>query len=278
MDLVVRHTTSYLYHAAASRISLLLKLFPTQFDGQSVHDWTVTLNGKRIEHGPANSFGDDEAHAQVELVGRELVIEAAGVVRTQDRNGSVKGLKREVPRSVFRRMTPLTTLDDGIRGIAEQAVGGDTLSRLHDLSRGIRQRVAYQAGVTGAQTSAAAALALGQGVCQDHAHIFVSAARSLGIPARYVAGYYLADSAENAVHETHAWAEAYVNDLGWIGFDITNGVCTTDHYIRLCAGLDAHDAAPVRGAVFGGQEIAIDADVLISEADAETQQRLPQQQ
>ena len=112
-------------------------------------------------------------------------------------------------------------------------------------------------------STAAEALAQGAGVCQDHAHIFIAAARALGVPARYVAGY-LAPNFEGA-HETHAWAEAYVGDLGWVGFDPANRQCPTDAYIRLCAGFDAADAAPVRGAVSFGAGEALDVQVEVAQ-------------
>jgi transglutaminase-like putative cysteine protease len=136
----------------------------------------------------------------------------------------------------------------------------------------VRERVEYGTGSTSAASTAAEALAQGRGVCQDHAHLFVSAARTLGIPARYVAGYLLSDQGE-ALHETHAWAEAWVPGLGWVGFDSTNGICVTDHYIRLCGGLDAHDAAPVRGSVYGATAIVIHADVLIGEPGTQQMQQ-----
>ena len=138
--------------------------------------------------------------------------------------------------------------------------------------------MSYLAGATSTASTAAEALAQGQGVCQDHAHVFVSAARLLGIPARYVVGYLMAQEGSQALRETHAWAEAWVDGLGWIGFDSTNGLCVTDHYVRLCCGLDAHDAAPVRGSVLGATTITIRADVMIGEAGRDASQQTQQQQ
>jgi transglutaminase-like putative cysteine protease len=72
------------------------------------------------------------------------------------------------------------------------------------------------------------------------------------VPARYVVGYLLAP--EEKLTETHAWAEAFVPDIGWVGFDPANRLCPTDRYVRLGCGLDAADAAPIRGNVMGGPE------------------------
>jgi transglutaminase-like putative cysteine protease len=98
------------------------------------------------------------------------------------------------------------------------------------------------------------------------------------VPARYVAGYLLADAGDLAQHETHGWAEAWVEGLGWIGFDATNGLCVTERYVRLCCGLDAHDAAPVRGSVMGTTAIEIQADVMIGEVAPVRPQQEQQQQ
>ncbi len=273
MDLTVRHQTLYHYKRPPNRVSLLLRLFPSRFDGQHVKSWTVTANGKPVSSSAINSFGDVEAFVQIFNPDSELLIEAFGEVETRDCNGLVAALKSDVPADVYLRSTGLTAADAAILALAEGISGDDWLSRLHKLSAKIRDVVAYVPGHTTSETTAAEALAFGKGVCQDHAHIFVAAARSLGVPARYVAGYYLSDSGTLAVNETHGWAEAMIDGLGWVGFDITNGVSTTDHYVRLCSGLDAHEAAPVRGAVFGAEQIGIDADVMISEAKAISQQQ-----
>ena len=111
----------------------------------------------------------------------------------------------------------------------------------------------------------------GRGVCQDHAHVFISAARSLGIPARYVSGYLLAGTGGEPSDANHAWAEAWLDDLGWVGFDPANGVCPTDCYVRLASGLDAAFAAPIRGTRRGGGNQELDVIV-------EVQQQISQQQ
>ncbi len=278
MELVVRHQTVYHYASAASRIALMLRLRPADFDGQQVINWGVSVNGTPVEHFSINAWGDLEAVYQHSQPANEVTIVALGMVETSDRTGVVCGLKRDVPPAIFLRQTALTRPDTAIAALANAVTGETTLSRLHALSASVRGTVAYRGGVTSSKSTAAEALALGQGVCQDHAHIFVSAARTLGIPARYVVGYFMASGDQDAVHETHGWAEAYVDGLGWIGFDATNGMCTTPSYIRLCCGLDAAQAAPIKGSIFGARQIGIDADVVISEAEGELDQQMQQQQ
>jgi len=94
------------------------------------------------------------------------------------------------------------------------------------------------------------ALEQGAGVCQDHAHIFCAVCRALDVPARYVSGYLSAGHEAHA--SSHAWAEAFVDYLGWVGFDPTNRACATDAYIRTAVGLDYAEAGPIRGVRSGG--------------------------
>ncbi len=278
MQLVVRHQTHYNYANAASRVALKLRLRPADFDGQAVVNWGVSVNGKAVDRFAINAWGDHEAIFQQQEPATGITIVASGMVETSDRTGVVGGLKRDIPPAIFLRPTALTLPDDEITQLGSMASGDNILAKLHSLSAIIRERVAYQGGVTSSKSTAAQALALGRGVCQDHAHIFVSAARTLAIPARYVVGYLMVSDEADALHETHGWAEAYVEGLGWVGFDATNGVCTTDHYVRLCCGLDAQEAAPIKGSIFGAGEIGIDADVLIGEAQGELEQQMQQQQ
>ena len=100
--------------------------------------------------------------------------------------------------------------------------------------------------------------------CQDFAHVFVAAARTLGIPARYVSGYFLrTDTIDQEAG--HAWAEAHVPDLGWIGFDPAQGLCTTDRYVRIAIGADGNDAAPVRGARVGGLDESLSVAIQVQQ-------------
>jgi transglutaminase-like putative cysteine protease len=125
------------------------------------------------------------------------------------------------------------------------------LDGLHALMNDIHSRVAYELGATHAHTTAAEAFADQRGVCQDHAHIFIAAARAAGIPARYVTGYLVTGQGASST-AAHAWAEALVPDLGWIGFDPANAKCPTDNYVRVAAGIDAAGVTPIRGSRRGG--------------------------
>lgn len=278
MKLLVRHQTVYNYEAGSSRVAMMLKLRPRDHIGQRVIEWDVSVNGDPVTNFSPNAFGDYEAlwirHDRTE----SATILAMGVVETTDTLGVVAGLKELFDPRLFLRETPLTRPSSAIRSMAEAVEGHDTLARLHALSAAVIERVTYRSGATNTTTTAAESFALGAGVCQDHAQIFIGAARSIGVPARYVTGYLLAQG-EDALHETHAWTEALVPGLGWVGFDPSNQICVTENYIRVACGLDADDAAPVRGSVTAAGSIWIDADVRIAQAsDDEREQQLQKQQ
>ncbi|BBF71061.1 transglutaminase family protein [Sphingobium sp. 3R8] len=278
MKLLVRHQTVYRYAATAGRVAMRLKLMPVDTPAQSVLDWQVSVNDEPLTGFRRNSYGEMETiwirHDRLD----HAVIVAEGLVDTRESHGVVGHLDSRVDPRYFLRDTPLTRASDGIAAMARAAPTGEgPLAQLHALSAAVSDAVQYRAGVTSSATSAAQAFALGAGVCQDHAQIFIAAARVIGRPARYVSGYLLAGDG-SALHETHGWAEAHVPGLGWIGFDPSNRVCVTERYLRLASGLDADDAAPIRGSVTVAGDIWIDADVRIAQAEEGVEERQLQRQ
>lgn len=291
MRLSIRHVTRYAYEPSALRLALRLRLWPSVHAAQKVETWALSVNGEAVPPLFNDPFGETlglwHAHAPVDAV--EVVAE--GTVEVQDTAGVVRGIDQGRALGTFLRDTPLTAPDDALRALAEAAraeAGKDgPLAALHALQAQVHDAVDYKPGVTDGATTAARALALGAGVCQDHAHVFIAGARLLGLPARYVAGYLMARDPADAdedddpehgpdLHETHAWAEAHVAGLGWVGFDPANAVCPTDRYVRLCSGLDAAAAAPIRGSVTGDAVEEMAASVEIAPAPAQVQTQTQQ--
>jgi len=193
MKLLVRHQTVYGYPASAGRVAMRLKLVPVDTPGQKVHDWQVSINGEALTNFRPNSYGEMEAVWVRHDSLNEAVIVAEGLVETRETHG-IGGLPQcRVDARYFLRDTALTRASDAIRAMVAALPEGDgPLAQLHALSAAISDAVQYRPGVTGADTTAAQAFALGAGVCQDHAQIFLAGARLLGVPARYVSGYLLA--------------------------------------------------------------------------------------
>ncbi|MET0137531.1 MAG: transglutaminase family protein [Sphingobium sp.] len=278
MDLLIRHQTTYRYADGAGRVAMRLKLVPGDTPAQTVRDWRVSVNDVPVTQFTTSGYGEPEAIWMAHDRLDEAVIVAEGFIETRETYGVLGQLRSRLHPHVFLRETPLTASSDAIRAMAwATSPDGGPIARLHALSAAISEAVPYLSGVTTADTSAAQAFALGAGVCQDHAQIFIAACRALGIPARYVSGYLLAEG-DDALHETHGWAEALVPDLGWVGFDPSNRVSVTERYVRLTCGLDANDAAPIRGSVMLAGDIRIDADVRIAQAGPQVEARQSQRQ
>lgn len=272
MRLTVRHTTRYRYDVPVANAMQQLRLTPEDTASQKVVEWSIEAPGIERATTYKDAFGN-----RVHMVSRsepveDVEITAAGVVDTQDTNG-VLGHEPDagVPPRLFTRVTPLTQSNQAIRKLASHAEGHDRIGGFHALMHAIREKVEYKIGVSETHASAASALAAGEGVCQDHAHIFIAAARAIGIPARYVSGYLLLED-EQASEAHHAWAEVLIDGLGWTGFDVSNAMCPTDRYIRLTAGLDSRSAAPIRGIRFGGLEENLEVEVDVAQAAFQQQQ------
>ncbi len=261
--LVVTHLTTYVFASAVIRLSLILRLWPEPYAGLSIRQWQVTVNDVPITPSARNAYGERTALWSAPTAPGPLTILARGVVEVEDTAGVVAGLARRLETEIFLRATPLTKADKAIAALMPP-LAADRLAWLHGLMQGVHAAIAYVTGSTHAHTSAAEALADGEGVCQDHAHVFIAAARAHGVPARYVCGYVSAGTGALELHETHAWAEAYVDGIGWIGFDASRGLCPTQDYVRLATGLDARDAAPIRGHAVGGGASDLFADVRIA--------------
>jgi len=269
MQLSIVHDTVYRYGEAASLIIQALRMWPTPGDEQTVGEWQVDVDGKRLQPTCVDGFGNQVATHTIDRKVVAVRISVRGRVETFDLQGVHRG-RESLPPMFFLSCTDLTAPTPEIVELARSAVGGGSdLERLHRLVNAVRAKVDYLPHFTHAETTAAEAFAAGAGVCQDHAHVLISAARSLDFPARYVSGYlYSVDAAAAA---SHAWAEIFVKDLGWVGFDAANRQSPDERYVRIAAGRDYRDAAPVRGVHQGGIAETLEVEVNIAQRPAMTQ-------
>lgn len=265
----ISHTTRYVYDDNSRYTVQSYRLTPPSFRGQRVLSWKISAPGIETATRFFDAFHNIGHLICIRGDHTAIEIRAEGLVETEDRAGIVRGLTEVVPTRVFLRETDKTVADASLRALgAKVRSSGTIIDGLHTLMHTVRDEVDYEVGVTGAHTSAIDAYNDKRGVCQDHAHIFIAAARSAGVPARYVNGYFLCDSdAPSEAH--HAWAEAYVDGLGWVGFDPANRMCPTDRYVRLACGLDAVSAAPIRGNRRGGAKEALDVLVEVQQANSQ---------
>ncbi|HVZ05490.1 transglutaminase family protein [Hyphomicrobium sp.] len=270
MRISIGHVSRYTYSEPTKYSILALRLTPRSFQGQRIVEWRISAPGIDSTRPFCDGFGNT-VHL-VSCIDRhaESLIIAKGVVETEDRAGVVQGLHDSAPLSIYRRQTGKTAANDDIRALA-QIAAGRRVRDMHALMHAVRDAIDYRVGTTGSSTTAADALAQGSGVCQDHAHVFIAAARSLGMPARYVSGY-LFDGEDRPAEANHAWAEVWLEDLGWVGFDPANRICPTDHYVRLASGLDSSFAAPIRGIRHGVANEELDVVVEVQQQSVQQQQ------
>jgi transglutaminase-like putative cysteine protease len=250
MHLIIDHITRYGYSEPATGIVQLLRLTPRTSDCQQVVQWRVDVDADGRLMPLTDACGNICHIFYADGAVDQLTIHVTGTVITSDCHGIVRA-EEPLPPLVYRRSTPLTAITPAIALLADIYRREDPLETLHDLMLGVRDRMAFEPGITDVVTDADRALSLGRGVCQDLSQIFIAAARHLGFPARYVSGHYAApDHPEQEA--AHAWAEAHVPALGWVSFDPTHGVSASQGHVRVAIGLDSQDAAPVRGTRRGG--------------------------
>ncbi|MGV1014278.1 MAG: transglutaminase family protein [Methyloceanibacter sp.] len=254
MLITVEHTTSYAYTEPLLASTQYLRMTPLSGRTQAVEHWMLSCPGA-INTPWRDQYGNYCHTLTVAKPVSELEIKVSGLVRTRDTSGVVGIAPMELPLGLYLRETPYTVMSESIRDFAarfEAKLKADAVDALHEIMLAIADEVAYVPGDTHVHTTGVEALEQGSGVCQDHAHIFCAVSRALGVPARYVSGYLTHGFGREAHASSHAWAEAFVDYLGWVGFDPTNGTCATEAYIRTAIGLDYAEASPVRGVRSGG--------------------------
>lgn len=258
MRLKITHTTEYRYDAPVSYSLQRLRLTPSAGSTQDVMNWNVAVDGANVEAGFSDQFGNQVHLVSTEGESHTVHIVASGEVETRDKAGVFGPNIGFVPLWLYLRDTPRTKPGKLIRDFVRALPHENDLSRMHALMNAVHDAVAYEPGSTGPETTGEQALEAGKGVCQDHAHIMISAARALDIPARYVSGYLLMDGIEEQP-ASHAWAEMHLPGLGWVGFDAANNLCPDDRYVRLATGLCYADAAPISGMRIGlaGEDLAV---------------------
>jgi transglutaminase-like putative cysteine protease len=274
MRIRISHETTYRYERPAAGVIQTLRLTPRNHDGQYVVDWRIDVseNCQLVPHEDA--FGNITHVFSVDGPLSELRVAVEGEVETQDTGGVVRGAIERFPPSLFLRETALNRTDPAIADFARAVradADTDTLQTLHRLLARLHAHIAYDADPTHVATTAAEAFALKRGVCQDLTHVFIAAARSLAVPARYIGGHFRRADGVTDQEAGHAWAEAHVPDLGWVAFDAANGICATDAHVRVAVGLDYLGAAPVRGSRQGGGHEAMEVTVQVDQTQRQMQ-------
>jgi transglutaminase-like putative cysteine protease len=274
MRLSIWHLTNYRYETPATSVAQMLRLTPRNHESQYVARWRVDVSTDCWLHQHEDAFGNITHAFTTNGSYQDLAVTVEGEIETRDTQGIMRGTVERFPPSLYLRETALTQADENITAFAAScraASGDDALKVLHLVLDRLHADVVYDTDPTHVATTVAEAFSLKRGVCQDLSHVFLATARSLGIPARYVGGYFCRDDGVSEQDAGHAWAEAFVPELGWIAFDPANGICSTDAHVRVAVGLDYLGAAPLRGAHCGGNGEELSVKVRVVQAAEQAQ-------
>lgn len=284
----VRHRTVYRYASPVEKSFHLLRVVPFHDRMQSLleHSLFISVAGQEVDY--EDVFGNQARKIHLAQPFTELVIEARSKVELLD-----------VDPLSFRRLRTRTTIplvwmpwqrhmlqpyllppelpENQLVDLTSYAMSfvrrndDDLIDTLLDLNATIHKEYTYRQGSTTNATTAYEVFSMRQGVCQDFANLFICMARLLGVPARYVCGYlYTGPKHENQAQSeaSHAWVQVYLPEVGWKGFDPTNGVLTQTDHVRVAVGRSYVDATPTGGAIFrggGGEtlEVAVACEILV---------------
>ncbi len=254
MRLTIEHHTQYVYTTPVNYTIQQLRLTPQSGFGQHVKYWDIKVQGQM--HAFEDAFGNTTHTLVVDTPHTELSVTVVGEVETGVNDYSQL---QPLPLTIYLRDTPLTLADAAIKDFALSF----KQKPIDDLMHALVEKVGYIAGATEVTTTAIEAFNLAQGVCQDHAHVFIACCRSLGYPARYVSGYLFTQ--DGSLMQSHAWVDVWF-DSAWQSVDVSNACRAGETYVRLATGLDYRTASPVTGMRSGGGVEGMAASVVVNQA------------
>lgn len=249
-----------------------LRLTPQSSSIQNVLSWDINVDCDARLNPFYDAYGNLCHILSIEAPVTEFSIEVIGSVDTYATSGVVADVDANFPLAVYKRFTPLASFSPELKEFTfDSATEKNDLAKTHQLLAAIYKIMRFDTSVTDAQTDAVQAFAAKSGVCQDYAHIFIACSRLLGLPSRYVSGHLLRQDGANLQEASHAWAETYVDGLGWVAFDPANGICADEHYVKVAVGLDYRDAAPIAGARYGGGQETLSVGLNVRKAGLQFQ-------
>lgn len=268
MKLEIIHNTRYKYMGRIAETTMEVRLQPMDGHGQKCLGFRLLLSHGVMPRHYVDGYGNRVHYFNLVRPHTNLNVTSRSVVETGLPNDGETG--EDLVHDFLRFRSPVNDID-GIRELAKRHASSDNASpeeieaTLDELTRTISREFTYDKTVTNVYSAVDEVLALKAGVCQDFAHLFVAVARAMGVPARYVSGYIHDPGDKGHKVASHAWAEAWVPRRGWIGFDATHPVRTTQHHVRLAVGRDYTDAAPTRGVYVGSATGAMSISVRTKE-------------
>ncbi len=292
----VRHRTVYRYAKAVERSTHLLRLTPTIDRNQRLRRHALTVSVPCQSKDFEDVFGNRARRLVIETPWTEMTIEARSIVEVTDLDPlDFRSLKARstIPlvwmpwqRQIMAPyLLPPELAESELDELTEYAMSfvkrndSDLLDTLLDINQTIFKEYAYRQGSTTVFTTPFEVYANRRGVCQDFTNLFICLARLLGVPARYVCGYIYTGpkdqpdrSGVNTLQSeaSHAWVQLYLPEIGWRGFDPTNGILTQTDHVRVAVGRNYRDATPTSGTIYvGGGPETLEVDVRMEPAPVE---------
>ena len=276
MRISVRHVITQEFAPPARSVIQSMRLRPRACESQSIMSWSIDADVDCQMREQHDAFGNFVQTLDAEGPLQKLTVIARGEVETFDTAGLLRSEKECFAPDVYLRDTDLTEADPALRKFAREAIKGakTELDRPHFLMRAVNEAIAFEPAKK-EPDSAIDVFKAKTGASCELAHVFIAAARSIGVPARFVSGYLAsesdgADSAADA-SDLRGWAEAYVEGLGWIGFDPSICLCMHDGHVRLAVALDYLGAAPLRVSPLLGATRRIEARAVMLQGQSQRQ-------
>ncbi len=285
MHFFVRHLTKFVYKNAVSESMMETRMHPRSDSLQRCLTFQLSVTPRCRVFSYRDHLANHVHHFDIPGQHSQLVIVAESLVEMQEQDpvpdalspSSWDALDREVHEGDFWEMllpsefaTPTPRLDE-LAAHLDLRRRDDPLSVLHQLNRQIYEYFSYKPRSTRADSPIDEALTSRAGVCQDFAHIAIALIRTrLRIPCRYVSGYLFhgGDAHDRSeASATHAWIEAYLPELGWVGFDPTNRLIAGERHIRTAIGRDYADVPPTHGMFRGRTESELTVAVRVTPSE-----------
>ena len=270
MKLHIKHTTDYRYTEPLRYALQTLWLTPQSGPAQTVDFWS--LGAPRTLFAQLDAFGNTiHSYTFVGEAGdnvRWSLVNAAGQVQTLGVAEFTDAPNMPLPQLYLRESALASPhprlLDFGRRFVAAPAFRETTdLPAILALGAEVASAVSYKKNSTTVTTTALQAFDAGAGVCQDQAHVMVAICRSLGIPARYVSGYFYAANEPDLA--SHAWADVCLDVAArrWVSIDVTHSCLTDERHVRLAMGTDYNACPPIKGVRHGGGKESMTVSITI---------------
>ena len=272
MKLEVVHSTHFRYSGPIAETVMEVRLRPMDGLGQRCLEFELDVSSGVKPRSYRDGYGNNVHYFNLVRPHSRLSVTSRSVVETGGEPDADPG--EDLVQDFFRFRSPVKDVE-GVRQLAGRHKIADPFSgpaveqALDELTLAISRDFAYDRAVTNVYSAVDEVLALRAGVCQDFAHLLIAVARAMGVPARYVSGYIHQPGDSGTTTASHAWAEAWVPGRGWIGYDATHPVRTSEHHVRLAVGRDYTDAAPTRGIYVGSAAGTMDVRVSIRELSGE---------